>query len=337
MPQSRSSTDGIPTRRRNGLQPACEPCRKAKVRCDHTSTASVCSRCRKRQTPDLCIFLDAPMAGQSSRTPTKAKPRTRSHASSPRIGAPCFGIPNPHNGYAPPSERGYNSSGFFGSTSFSATIHEATNALKGVQDAFDDDIQIPGIDCKMGSNVLKQLPSLPLCERLLGLYEKNSGEIGFPKATIKNMFQTLRATYPNIWEGTPDAKDLLIIAKVITKNTHIPLSAPDAADEWKTLFADNIRWEAVGILFCSFTYGLLSLGEKDVLFSGENELKMDRKKYIIVMKGCIESCISICRKGPSSVSTLFCNLLYKNLLLETVIHGDSCSPPYLKLKIMSLT
>jgi hypothetical protein len=327
VPQSRSSTDGTVTRRRNGLQPACEPCRKAKVRCDNTSTTSVCSRCRKRQTPDICIFLDAPMTGQSSQAPAKAKPRAQSPTSSPRIGAPCLGTPNQNNGYGPPSERGYSSSGFFGSTSFTATIHQATNGLKDVPDYFDDDVQVVGMDCKIGSNVLKQLPSITICERLLGLYETNSGEVGFPKAITNNMLITLRTSYPNIWEGAPEAKDLLNTAREITKNTHIRLSAPDAADEWKAMFSDIIRWEIVGIIFCAFAYGVLSLGEKDVLFSGENGLKMDRKKYVLVMKGCIESCISICQKGPSSVSTLLCNLLYKNLLLETVIHGDSCWPP----------
>lgn len=339
MPQSRSTsnTNGTLTRRRNGLQPACEPCRKAKVRCNHASTESVCSRCRKRQTPEICIFLDAPMAGQSSRAPTKAKPWAQPHTSSPRVGAPFPGISTPLNDYASPSERGYSRSGFFGSTSFSATIHEATNALTDIQFDFDDDVETPGIDCKMGASVLKQLPSLPLCEKLLGLYETNSGEVGFPQAIIRNMFQTLRNSYPNIWDERPEAKDLLATAKSITKNTHVPLSTADAADEWKTLFAEKVRWEAVGILFCAFTYGILSLGHKDILFSVESELKMDRKKYLLVMKGCIESCVSICRKGPSAVSTLLCHLLYKNLLLETVIHGDSCSPPYPTWKAIPLT
>ncbi|TVY18621.1 hypothetical protein LARI1_G006012 [Lachnellula arida] len=279
------------------------------------------------------------MAGQSPRASTKAKHRAQPHASSPRIGAPFPGTSTPRNGYASPSERerGYSCSGFFGSTSFSATIHEATNALKDIQFDFDDDVETPGIDCKMGANVLKQLPSLPLCEKLLGLYETNSGEVGFPQAIVRNMFQTLRTSYPNIWDERPEAKDLLVTAKSITKNTHVPLSTADAADEWKTLFAENVRWEAVGILFCAFTYGILSLGHKDILFSVESELKMDRKKYLLVMKGCIEGCISICRKGPSAVSTLLCHLLYKNLLLETVIHGDSCSPPYPTWKAIPLT
>ena len=51
-------------KRRNGLTPACEPCRKAKVRCDTSPPGALCSRCRKRKTLDQCIFLEAPMTRQ---------------------------------------------------------------------------------------------------------------------------------------------------------------------------------------------------------------------------------------------------------------------------------
>ncbi|TVY46683.1 hypothetical protein LOCC1_G004117 [Lachnellula occidentalis] len=179
------------------------------------------------------------MAGQTSRAHTKAKPRAQPPASSSSVGAPFSDTPNPRNSYASPSERGYSRSGFFGSTSFSATIHEATNALKGIQFDFDDDIEIPATDCKMGANVLKQLPSLSICEKLLVLYETNSGEVGFPQVIVRNMFKTLQSSYPNIWDERPEAKDLLVTARSITKNTHVPLSTADAADEWKTLFAEN--------------------------------------------------------------------------------------------------
>jgi hypothetical protein len=121
-----------PERRRNGLRPACEPCRKAKVRCDNTSTASVCPRCRKRQTPSLCVFLDAPMTGATKPKPKpKAKPKEAYTPLNTTISAPApsSGTPNASNGYAAPAERGSSYSGFFGSTSFSATIHQASATI----------------------------------------------------------------------------------------------------------------------------------------------------------------------------------------------------------------
>lgn len=322
MSQPRTNTEGTPTRRRNGLQPACEPCRKAKVRCDHTSTASVCSRCRKRQTLDLCIFIDAPMTGQS-RAPTKSQSRARARPSNTVISTPALGTPNSRDaGLYSSSERAHGSRGFFGSTAFSATIHQASNGLKGLQDDFDDDFHPATMDCKKGAKVLKQLPSLATCERLLNLYGENSGEVGFPKVIIADMYQKLRATYGNIMEAS--SEDLQNIAREITKNTSTPLSQPDSADEWQASFSGpNTRWETIGFLFSSLTYGILSLGEKDVLFSGESGPKIDRKKYIVLFKECIETCIELCR---DALNVLLCTLLYKNLLLETVIKGDSGQP-----------
>lgn len=50
--------NGLP-RRRNGKQQACEPCRKAKIACDHS--LPVCERCRRRKVSDRCVYVDAPM------------------------------------------------------------------------------------------------------------------------------------------------------------------------------------------------------------------------------------------------------------------------------------
>jgi hypothetical protein len=51
-------------KRRNGLTSTCEPCRKAKVRCDTSPPGALCFRCRKLKTPDQCIFLEATMTRQ---------------------------------------------------------------------------------------------------------------------------------------------------------------------------------------------------------------------------------------------------------------------------------
>lgn len=47
------------TTRRNGQLSSCEPCRKSKLRCDHSSP--VCGRCVRRGQQDLCMYHPAPM------------------------------------------------------------------------------------------------------------------------------------------------------------------------------------------------------------------------------------------------------------------------------------
>ena len=45
--------------RRNGTRSSCEPCRKAKVKCDHHSP--FCQRCEARGISASCVYRTAPM------------------------------------------------------------------------------------------------------------------------------------------------------------------------------------------------------------------------------------------------------------------------------------
>lgn len=54
-----SASEGSVPKRRNGKQQACEPCRKAKIACDHS--LPVCERCKRRRVVEKCVYLDKPM------------------------------------------------------------------------------------------------------------------------------------------------------------------------------------------------------------------------------------------------------------------------------------
>jgi chromatin structure-remodeling complex subunit RSC3/30 len=45
--------------RRNGMQASCEPCRRSKLRCDHSTP--ICKRCVRRGKSDACVYHPAPM------------------------------------------------------------------------------------------------------------------------------------------------------------------------------------------------------------------------------------------------------------------------------------
>ncbi|RHZ44314.1 putative chromatin structure remodeling complex protein RSC3 [Aspergillus thermomutatus] len=47
------------TTRRNGQLPSCEPCRKSKLRCDHTTP--ICNRCIRTGRADECFYHPAPL------------------------------------------------------------------------------------------------------------------------------------------------------------------------------------------------------------------------------------------------------------------------------------
>ncbi|RDL35717.1 Uncharacterized protein BP5553_06329 [Venustampulla echinocandica] len=149
---SRNSSSGLP-RRRNGKQQACEPCRIAKIACDHA--LPVCDRCKRRKVSGKCVYLEAPMtrpsaqARDSSSTTAASRHRVSTALSSntaaplpsnSALASPSSTSPRSARGSLqspaqpgnttetsssgrPPAKSG-SSGSFFGPTSFSAVFME---------------------------------------------------------------------------------------------------------------------------------------------------------------------------------------------------------------------
>ncbi|KAJ1334936.1 chromatin structure-remodeling complex subunit RSC3/30 [Microdochium nivale] len=90
---SSSTTPNITTRyRRNGKLQSCEPCRKSKLRCDHS--LPTCGRCVRRRCAELCTYHPAPMTNPTvrhrlpspspQRSTDSRRPPSARDASSPR-------------------------------------------------------------------------------------------------------------------------------------------------------------------------------------------------------------------------------------------------------------
>jgi hypothetical protein len=70
--------------RRNGTRSSCEPCRKAKVKCDHHSP--FCQRCEARGISASCVYHPAPL------TRSPAPEARRIHKLSTQQYQTCFGV-----------------------------------------------------------------------------------------------------------------------------------------------------------------------------------------------------------------------------------------------------
>lgn len=55
--------------RRNGKPQSCEPCRKSKLKCDHTRP--VCGRCATRNMTQSCFYHPSPMTKKPVPDPTR--------------------------------------------------------------------------------------------------------------------------------------------------------------------------------------------------------------------------------------------------------------------------
>ena len=300
-------------RRRNGQQAACEPCRKAKLRCDHA--LPVCSRCRKRRTLTQCVVLPAPMA-KSKRTTAVASKMPSNTLAQDSGSISCVDIRG--TGARHESE----SSGFLGPTSFSATVqHDAlAEEPKGVSDSnVHIDVEKP-VKLRTGVQVLMQLPGEEACQSLMEWYLDNVVVVGAHKLSRRLTLNALWLTYGHLLRGQRNVADLEIIARDIFRNGSISFKQIDDPMEWIASFSGaKSRWEVIGLLFTAFAYALLSWPESHLLLTFGDKGR-DINALVAEMKSCIEACIELCR---NSLNDLVCNLLYWNLLLETVMSGDS--------------
>jgi hypothetical protein len=313
-------------RRRNGLQPACEPCRKAKVRCDTTTSESICARCRKRKSPSQCIFLDAPMslskAGATSNGIQLDSPR-QAPTQPPSLLAE---ITSPASISEQHEQRGPESSGFFGSTSFSATIQQTNMATDpplagGELASINSKPQQDPAKLSLGVKALSFLPDERTCRIVLNWYLSNCSEVGFHKPSVVHCLESMWSTYGECLQLPRRLEGLESMAKEIFRNGNVELKPLDDTAEWMASYSgSNTRWETVGIIFIAFGYGVLSLPEIQLAPIIKAGAKKDRMSFLTEIKECVEICVGLCRH---SLNNIVCNLLYKNLLLETVLYGDS--------------
>ena len=318
VPQPRADIDHpeSPLRRRNGQQAACEPCRKAKLRCDHASP--VCSRCRKRKNknPNQCIILAAPTTNSKRTIAITSKVPSVVLA---QVSEPASGVEIRH--LAPPHENKLSyesSSGFLGPTSFSGTVQTENlpEEPKVVSDS-KRDIEMEK-SVQLATQVLMQLPGEETCYNLLDWYLEDLVVVGAHKLSRRLTLKALWTSYGHLLRGERSRGNLEIMAREILRNGRIPLKSIDDPMEWIASFSGrNTRWEVIGLLFIAFDYTLLSCPNACVLLGIRGE---DVNTHIAEMKTCIEACIELCK---DSLNSVVCNLLYWNVLLETVLNGDS--------------
>lgn len=328
-------------RRRNGTQQACEPCRKSKLRCDHS--IPICGRCKRRKVVSECKYEPSP--SKSMRPDIGTSPSV-SPARSTRKSSPPLPLEH-QNDYeifaagSPYVQKCPN--GFLGPTAYSAIFLEQQGKLDlGLLDPcksyhkhangaghgrLSHDISVPhdvaahepnAAAVRLGTNILNALPSRDICERLIKRYDVFY-DIVSHKPSIKVNYKSFWDTYGQCLAEPKDPAKLSIVSGEMCRNAWSMLGGelPKSRHEWITWVAGhNFRWEMVGVFIAMFGLAAISLPDWDPLFISQNEHRNDRKKFACSMRDLVEACLLI-SDHADNVSVLAVYLLQFSTELQT--------------------
>lgn len=296
--------------RRNGQLPSCEPCRKSKLRCDHTKP--VCGRCTRRRKEHLCIYHPAPLT--RSAPPNEPPPASRRQPS-PALTSPTDDRKGPWC-----YKKASLTPGFLGFTSYSEayTDHaselemESTSCTTGAIPV--DDAQI-----KTGARALRMLKDLPLFRRMLvNRYEIYEGyTLGKPLAF--SVLEGVEDMWKAVHEEEPDEdKCMLLLSKKLFTRTMEPLIITPHMSWKEWARASNGRWEAVGLLLT-----IVGISTRPSICSPLTESNWsDKHSIAVAAAGLGDLCLQFC-DSVGVVNDMVCWLLLYHTMLLTIVYGDS--------------
>ncbi|KAG9238861.1 hypothetical protein BJ875DRAFT_285697 [Amylocarpus encephaloides] len=373
-PTPRNGPGWLP-RRRNGKQQACEPCRKAKIACDHS--LPICDRCKRRKFGAQCIYLSAPMTRptgtsiirtQQDRSEEEHRPHNITStppistsasvaSASPQTTSPLQNH-GPRNSFprTPLSTEelpNKSAGGFFGPTSFSAVFLENKHNL-GTNNA---DLQISNDSAELlplqsleslqpqtflmlagsleqgsnprialGAKLLKAFPDRHTFNFLLEWYYEKCHEQSFLKHSVMSCANSIWTTYGSYFKEPRTKEGMERVSKLLCENSQKVLQEPGGSEDyarWLESFSgENLRWEILGIVYSALTNATLSLPERDAFFCTQKGVRRDRKVFAVEMKDCVQACVTL-SNYMDLINFPMVALLTKNLILQTVISGDT--------------
>lgn len=310
------------------------------MRCDHN--LPVCQNCRRRNITERCVYVEAPQTRPKSQR-SGSKALSQSQYSSYTTPAPgtlgttptesALGI-SKDGEFEEESSAFGPSSGFYGPTSFSAVYNEndlGPSRLESPQD--QSPLQFPAeIDrtseqmssrTSLGVKVLNQLPNQATCDRVFEFYANKSMDKAFHMPTLICCVSSLWSTFGQALRQPRKSKDLRDIARLLSKNTASVFRDTDDGNIWlASLSGRNLRWEMLGIIFCTLGNVLLAIPDDDPFWSSQSGRRMHRKEFAMEMNSCADDCVKLSNQ-MDNINILMIILLFKKLIFESQCTGDT--------------
>jgi hypothetical protein len=235
------------------------------------------------------------------------------------------------------------SSGFYGPTSFSAVYNENDLGPTRVQSPQDQSplqafAEIDRIDdhisarTALGVKVLNQLPNQATCDRIFEFYATKQLDKAFHKPTLICCMSSLWSSFGQALRQPRKSKDLRDIAQLLSKNTTSVFRDTDDTDVWlSSLSGRNLRWETIGLLFCSLGNVLLAIPDDDPFWASQSGRRTQRREFAMEMNSCVDDIVKLCNQ-MDNINILMVSLLFKKLIFESQCTGDTSKwlPKYLE-------
>ncbi|KAJ5893795.1 hypothetical protein N7495_005486 [Penicillium taxi] len=339
--------------RSNGIPGSCEPCRKSKLRCDHSAP---CGRCRRRNKIALCVYHPAPMTrGAIDRSLSSSDSLSRP-AISERIGNTSIDQTSLASPQLPTSESaltsvtgGHNrhqclgvydlrqrpkvtpSTGVFGPASYMAVLNESDDAiapstnvaqfaksLQKNQSALIDDDEV-----RAGAELLLILfEDLTFYHQMaIAPFECHSDL--FPKLVVGLMFSSVQKMFDEaISDKSNPLPDLVNLSRSMFATFSKPLVVDANITPANFWTAMPNRWEIIGLLFTILGSSTCLLSQHFLsAIPASSASTLDRQGLSAVCVAAGEICLRFC-ENTGLISEQLCWLLLQHASLLTVIYGD---------------
>lgn len=332
--------------RRNGKLRACEPCRKRKLVCDHSTP---CGRCVKRKTTDDCFYHPAPLTGstkiskddrlahrRTTTSPSKTylpivdhlESRTTSN-SNPQLTSPASSVTESAYATRRASQIAASDNGFNGSSSSSAVVAEVLGTL-GIPTPERPSGHLQE-ECVSDADIQRGIAPLMFLQNvdMIDGYLNRRSRISDSHLLYQPVYHIWMATVHQLFG--PDARpcSLEALSRIVWHNTRKPLLGSNAETlrEWAECAAGpNLRWETVGLLISVTGIMAGSLPGWDATFTdaeGPNRTSgfSDRPTMLRTTLSLVNACVAFAKQCDSR-NDLTLALAYDCMLLHERVGGD---------------
>ncbi|KAH8697906.1 hypothetical protein BGW36DRAFT_379643 [Talaromyces proteolyticus] len=356
------------SKRRNGQLSSCEPCRKAKLRCDHATP--ICGRCIQRQQADMCIYHPAPLTRpklleNSSPLPKKRK-RDTSIVTEKGITSTNlllkYRIPPPTPADSIEEDESLNErlqpkireikefpTGFLGPSSYWATFDEpdesrllcVTRASTDPSDTSPETIMdstlVDSEQIEGGARILSLLDDLPLYLHLIFVRYEHCEPWVFGRKLALKLFtglNELRAQWQQGSKNKNSQTKLLAWSRKIFDNSTTPIKVDRYTTVSEYFSQITLRWETIGLMFTWVGLATTTIPSHHESFRLDDGTVIDKHELYTLVIDVVELCLGFC-DSLGTMSDPLSWLLLQHTVLLAEGHGDTNYRPWRKLGDLS--